>query len=86
MAVVDVRIARREEKQRVEDFFRALSEKTVVTGARISVQGKIDRPPWKSLLKARRFWIYKRNKDAIFAVCPSYFDNTTPIIIHFSKN
>ncbi|MCP4723035.1 MAG: M20 family metallopeptidase [Desulfobacteraceae bacterium] len=53
MASVDVRIAKFEEKQRVEDFFRALSEKAVLDGARISVEGKIDRPPMEVTLKSQ---------------------------------
>ncbi len=53
MASVDVRIAKLEEKQRVEDFFKALSEKAVLDGARISVEGKIDRPPMEITLKSQ---------------------------------
>ena len=53
MASVDVRIAKLEEKQRVEDFFNSLSEKIVVPGAKISVQGKIDRPPMELTPKSQ---------------------------------
>ena len=47
-ASVDIRIARLEEKQRVEEFFRCLAEKTIIPGAVVRVDGHIDRPPMET--------------------------------------
>jgi glutamate carboxypeptidase len=44
-AMVDVRIAKISEKNRVEAFFDRLPQKTMVDGVTLSVSGRIDRPP-----------------------------------------
>ena len=47
-AMVDVRIAKIAEKDRVETFFDALPQKTVLDGVTVTVSGQIDRPPMET--------------------------------------
>jgi glutamate carboxypeptidase len=55
-ASVDVRIAKKEEKNRVEDFFNTLSKNPYLKGAKISVQGSIDRPPMECGPEAQKLF------------------------------
>ena len=52
VAAVDVRIAQLSEKETVESFFNTLCDNTVFPGAKVSVQGKIDRPPMETTQKS----------------------------------
>lgn len=52
VAAVDVRIAQLGEKEKVEKFFNTLCDNTVLPGAKVSVQGKIDRPPMETTQKS----------------------------------
>ena len=52
VAAVDVRIAKLGEKEKVETFFNTLCDNTVLPGAKISIQGKIDRPPMETTPKS----------------------------------
>jgi len=55
-ASVDVRIAKQEEKIRVESFFHALSKTPHLNGAEILVQGSIDRPPMECGPEAQKLF------------------------------
>jgi len=56
MASVDVRIAKKEEKNRVESFFHTLSKTPHLKGAGILVQGSIDRPPMECGPEAQKLF------------------------------
>ncbi|SLM32354.1 Carboxypeptidase family Cpg2 [Desulfamplus magnetovallimortis] len=55
-ASVDVRISRPEEVERVNNFFRSLSQNTHIPGVTVSVEGFIDRPPMVLDEKTRTLW------------------------------
>jgi glutamate carboxypeptidase len=55
-ASVDVRIAARSEKERVEAFFQSLARNTHVPGVTVSVSGRIDRPPLEPDAAAMELW------------------------------
>lgn len=55
-AWVDVRILKREEKERIETFFRTLPEHPHLNGAQIMVHGGIDRPPMEPGDGTRKLW------------------------------
>lgn len=55
-ASVDVRIAKKEEKNRVESFFHTLPRTPHLPGAEILVQGSIDRPPMECGAEAQKLF------------------------------
>lgn len=46
-AAIDVRIDKKEEKERIETFFDSLPDNQITKGAKILVNGNIDRPPFE---------------------------------------
>jgi glutamate carboxypeptidase len=55
-ASIDVRISKREEKKRIEEFFNSLGEDPYLKGSKISVEGYIDRPPMEPGDATKDLW------------------------------
>ena len=55
-AWVDVRIVKREEKERIEAFFKALAEHPCLKGSKLWVEGSINRPPMEAGEASRKLW------------------------------
>jgi glutamate carboxypeptidase len=55
-AWVDIRISTPEEKDRVEDFFKALGDQPFFKDSTIRIQGHIDRPPMEAGEAAQELW------------------------------
>lgn len=71
-AAVDVRISRASEKARVEGFFNALPDQTVVDGVCLTVKGSIERPPMEPDNQALAIWEVIRAKAAEIGVSAEY--------------
>jgi glutamate carboxypeptidase len=55
-AWVDIRISAREEKDRVEDFFKTLGDQPFFKDSILRIQGHIDRPPMEAGEATQKLW------------------------------
>jgi len=71
-AAVDIRISKNSEKKRVEDFFKALPDKTHINGVTLDVAGKIERPPMEPDEKALELWRLLESKAGKIGIQADY--------------
>lgn len=65
-AKIDVRVARKDQIDRVESFFRSMPERTHVPGVSLTVRGGVKRPPMEADDRAMALWrLFEKKAESI---------------------
>lgn len=65
-AKVDVRVARKDQIDRVESFFRSMPDRTHVPGVSLTVRGSVERPPMEADDRAMALWrLFEKQAESI---------------------